>query len=235
MTFHDMEEVPRLVVVCDLNGLLIHKEYRTSRTKGAVPSFSVGNFDIFVRPHALDFLRWLSQSFQIVFWCTAQKRNALPLIRRLSEEANVVPLASLHAEDCHDPGVRHPEIPQKPLVCKRATHLIGLLKEAFGKQWEEKDLIFIDNNPYKTVFNVNSTCIHPREWSPLEVSASQDLRPGGKLRRILSEFTSRKSGTESSEFESDRGLFEQPPLEAELRRLVEESVRIPSPKLEELA
>ena len=180
---------PRKLLVLDCNGFLCWRARRGSDTTlpARPPDASHGEFKIYLRPHARDFLKWCAARFHIVVWSTAMRRNLEPIVAA-AFGTDVTPAAIFDQSACTDTGLTHPDNPQKRLLLKRLSCVWGAQSvSAFGT-FGAGDTLLIDDSPYKAIDNPEHTAIHPIEWSALdadEAPISTALAPGGEVRRLL--------------------------------------------------
>ncbi len=82
------KEPVRPLIVLDLNGTLIHRQFRhmsknhpkyKSRLQG-IPDFKVGQFDCWKRPHLDEFIDHLFAKNQVAVWTSAMRKNSQGII-----------------------------------------------------------------------------------------------------------------------------------------------------------
>ena len=174
----------RKLLVLDVNGLLLSRQYRPDslpRSVLSAPHTRCGRFDIYLRPHVVDFLRWCQDRFVLVIWGTAYRKNIKALLPLLFPATDSLPLI-LGQEDCLDEGSEHPTIPGKRVLSKP----LSAIGEAGGEtqRFDSRHTLVIDDSPYKCGKNPPNTSIHPRPWKPGS-DTDTFLAEGGYLRTLL--------------------------------------------------
>jgi hypothetical protein len=180
----------RKLLVLDVNGLLVHRAYKAKPKEYSRPPDAVlGEFSVFLRPHALSFVGWAMENFNVAVWCTATERNAVPLVDMLFAGESERPVVLLHGGDCRQLGIDHPDKPGKPLVCKRLADLWACAEVVSRGPYSAANTLILDDAPYKCVMNPPGTALHPREWK-CEMGGKNDaldetLAPSGPMRACL--------------------------------------------------
>ena len=194
------------MLILDVNGLLLHRIYRKSNLMPDAGKM-IGEFTIFLRPEAKEFVAWCRQRFNVVIWGTAMLRNIYPLLELL--EVAAPGLLVLGQEDCLRTGLEHPDCPGKEILLKP----LGVVKEKLREHGQLADadrFILVDDAPYKSAANASDTCISPPAWSAVEPGAFEDktLADGGPMRDFLEDFLLSESTAEVlKEWEKDGKRF----------------------------
>ena len=172
------------LLILDVNGLLLFRKYKATSFPQEFDAV-IGEFTIFIRPFAKEFLTWCSDNFIVVIWGTAMKQNLDPLIPLVfgSHQPHLV----LTQAECSDTGLQHPTKRGKALLVKDIQQVWQHPNlQAFG--FDETNTVLIDDAPYKAAWNPALTAVHPKAWDPYdsENQALNDcLGPEGDIRKFL--------------------------------------------------
>jgi hypothetical protein len=178
---------PKKLLVLDLNGLLfwrVRKGEVDLASLPCAPDATVGQFHIFRRPNAQEFLAWCSQHFAIAVWSTAQAKNVQPMVD-LAFAGLPPPMAILDQSHCTDAGEAHPDdiSGTRRLMLKELSRLWSM--GAWAAPFGPSNTLLVDDSPYKVVANPAHTAIHPTEWQgPADPDPASHgaLSPKGALR-----------------------------------------------------
>ena len=181
---------PKKLLVLDLNGLLfwrVRKGEVDLASLPCAPDATVGQFHIFRRPNAPEFLAWCSQHFAIAVWSTAQAKNVQPMVD-LAFAGLPPPMAILDQSHCTDAGEAHPDdiSGTRRLMLKELSRLWSM--GAWAAPFGPSNTLLVDDSPYKVVANPAHTAIHPTEWQgPTDPDPASHgaLSSKGALRRVL--------------------------------------------------
>jgi hypothetical protein len=181
---------PKKLLVLDLNGLLfwrVRKGEVDLASLPCAPDATVGQFHIFRRPNAQEFLTWCSQHFAIAVWSTAQAKNVQPMVD-LAFAGLPPPMAILDQSHCTHAGEAHPDdiSGTRRLMLKELSRLWSM--GAWAAPFGPSNTLLVDDSPYKVVANPAHTAIHPTEWQgPTDPDPASHgaLSPKGALRRVL--------------------------------------------------
>lgn len=172
------------LLVLDVNGLLLFRKYKATSFPQEFDAV-IGEFTIFIRPFAKEFLTWCCDNFIVVIWGTAMKQNLDPLIP-LVFGCNQPHLVLTQAE-CSDTGLQHPTKRGKALLVKD-IHRVWEHPNLQGFGFDETNTVLIDDAPYKAAWNPTLTAVHPKAWDPYD-SENQPLNdclgPEGDIRIFL--------------------------------------------------
>ena len=137
---------PRSLVVLDLNGLLVHREY-VRESMGKNPHFVLGNFNIWIRPGTDVFLDWLFESYDVGVWTSAQQHNALGLVDIVFKDR--APLFVWCQDMCDNLG-------------ERSFHkTISKIYDTYPL----RNVLLIDDDASKTRLNPPDSCLNTEPWS----------------------------------------------------------------------
>ena len=164
-------------IVLDVNGLLLEKIYDPRGLFAGSCCVRMGQFSIFVRPSAKEFVQWCVQRFNVIVWSTSQKRTLEPLLPLIFSHGSS-PSAVMDQTNCVFLPDSHPDCPGKPLFIKRFP----------PELWSgcgEDNLLLIDDACYKAALNPPGTSVHPPPWSHTSEDGDIVL---GQLREVLSVF-----------------------------------------------
>lgn len=82
----ETRRIERTLVILDLNGVLIDRQYG----KGLAPeegiSWKVGSFLVYVRPGLNDFLTWLFENYDVAVWSSVKKFNVDQLVKFIFDD-----------------------------------------------------------------------------------------------------------------------------------------------------
>jgi hypothetical protein len=169
------------VVVLDVNGVLLHREFNTRPT---MPCTSLGHvavdtfvhkFSIFLRPNAREFVRWLSERSDVVVWSTMTTPMLDALVKVIFVDCKA-PLLILDQRHCTDTGISIPGKPKKMLI-----------KEVGGiAELRDRRVLVIDDAPYKVKSN-GCDVLCPVTWHPLTLRSeiNNALAVDGEIRKAV--------------------------------------------------
>lgn len=149
---------PRKLLILDLNGLFVHREYRG---KGGTPLGE--HFVAWKRDGVDDLIEFMLMNFDVVVWSSAAKHNV-----DLMVDFVFGPDMKKHLKGVHDqslctklPGVMFPGNPYKPVFLKELSKIWELYPE-YGPD----STLLIDDSHYKNVNNPVGTWVSPKSWKP---------------------------------------------------------------------
>lgn len=187
------------LLILDLNGLLLHRQYqsvadeqqKTSNHRRACADAIINNFAVYIRPDAIEFLKWCHEHFVVALWSTCRRQNMQPLIDLLyTDIPRHEPDMILSQEDCFNTGIMHPMFPSKPILVKLLTSVWQKFKSKDSNKhghFAAHNTLLLDDAPYKAIGNERFTSIHPNAWHPLVcLDSVPTLASGGILQRLLS-------------------------------------------------
>ena len=179
-----------ILLVLDLNGILFDRRRKTwnsnksfllpsddkNNTNAKTPDkTTLGNFDVYNRPHMNEFIDFLLENFTCAVWSSVQKHNLEMLVDHAWGKERRKKLLFVWGQDeCTSCGF-FGDGSHKPVFLKETQRRIF---------WSHDKILLVDDSPYKALKNMQFTSIHPREW----VASSGDddeLSENGKLRTYL--------------------------------------------------
>jgi len=164
----------RKLIILDLNGLLCDRERNLHATRKS----AVGAFVIYARPHAVTFLDFLFERFDVAVWSSARLPNIYPILHELQPDESKRPFLFIWGQDQCTEDAPLPETPKKPLFLKRLAKVWEKYPEYVGRT------LLVDDSLAKVRDNPPFTAIHPREWTR-HMAEDQGLAPDSYLRTYL--------------------------------------------------
>ena len=162
---------PKLLVL-DLNGLLVYRlktrdnphERRVQRGQPQWPyTASVGKHLIWVRPHAINFLRHMLSRFHVAVWSSMMPQNIGPLLELLLPQGESRRLAFVWSQhECTYAGQTQQRGRKKPLFLKETRKIFH--HPAYRGLFTPANTLLIDDDEYKASKNPRYTCICPRTY-----------------------------------------------------------------------
>ncbi|KAL1498987.1 hypothetical protein AB1Y20_013506 [Prymnesium parvum] len=175
----------RPLLILDVNGLLLYRVRKAALRSmhiGRRPDASARGVAVFLRPHALSFVRWCAEEFALVVWSTAAAHNVSPLVDLVFRDSPP-PLAVFDGSHCTATGRMHPHEQHKPLVLKQ---LSTVWSHDALRHFSARDTLLLDDSPYKAAANPQNTSLHPPAWAPhAEGEDAAALGPHGAIRMAL--------------------------------------------------
>ncbi|CAF1059357.1 unnamed protein product [Adineta ricciae] len=185
-----MSKVKRLIIL-DLNGLLIHRLYKSDYVKNKrffeeqyrlghlTRPEPKGNFAVWFRPHVKSFLDWLLEHFHVAIWSSVLQHNIAPIVESLfpDEHERDRLLFWWNQDNCfveEDPTATDPK--KMKSFYKRLTSVWDTVE--INERWlinQPNDVqltdhtLLIDDNNLKVRDNPIHTAIHPRTWKLFEL------------------------------------------------------------------
>jgi len=219
-----------VLLVLDLNGLLVIRKRRPNMTmedfkmlgKEGGPVKISEFFFAWRRPHALEFVEFLFENFEIAVWSSARKHNVEDILQIAMTKVHQGKLVDvLHQSDCIQAGT-HPHEDKSDRACF-VKQLDVLWKR--HPRFSGQNTLLIDDSLYKVVLNPENTAIHPKTWdgNPDDNFLSEN----GSLRTYLKKlraFIDQSESTSVQDFVA-RNLFETG-FSAEEWKLEEDHFRI---------
>eukprot|EP01062_Namystynia_karyoxenos_P046795 TRINITY_DN35161_c0_g1_i2.p1 TRINITY_DN35161_c0_g1~~TRINITY_DN35161_c0_g1_i2.p1 ORF type:complete len:323 (+),score=58.77 TRINITY_DN35161_c0_g1_i2:82-969(+) len=174
---------PRPLLVLDLNGVLLYRRHREdSAAELRPPDARLGAFNVWHRPHSVQFFGWCLDHFDVVVWSSATERNVGLLLGCLPREYVARCLRVWHQRHCTT--VPHPSPPpnkpDKPLHKKELRFLWADLAGLHGPD----STLLVDDDELKAQDNPPHCGVHPEQWLP-GGDGELDLTPSGLLRSYL--------------------------------------------------
>ena len=165
----------------------MHRERRNSEAAKALrarcasraPEHNLGQFVVWRRPHAAEFLEFCLEHFDVAVFSSVRARNIRPLIDLLFGERKRELVFVWDQTSCEVFG-SDPEKPDKPLFLKPFSRIV----DEFGARYGDTRVLIVDDSPYKCLRNPPGTAIHPSPWDPTQ-EADAGLGEGAPLRRFL--------------------------------------------------
>ena len=189
----------------------------TSAPTSTTPlSTRVGQFEVYLRPHCKDFVRWCSDRFVVVVWSTAMRHNVVPLVDVVFAEddaaraagagrevqgdsdTSIRPCAIMDQKHCSHTGLEHPEKPGKSLMLKSLSRVwehpaVRAAAAVASVRFDATNTVLLDDSPYKTARNPAHTAMHPLEWKRTD-EHDMGLAAGGAVRSALERFAAAVDG-----------------------------------------
>jgi len=165
----------RKLIILDLNGLLCDRERNFTRKS---PLAGGHSFIIYARPHAITFLDFLFERFDVAVWSSARLPNIYPILNELQPDESKRPFVFIWGQDQCTEDAPLAETPKKPLFLKRLAKVWETYPEYVGRT------LLVDDSVAKVRDNPPFTAIHPREWTR-HTADDQALAPDSYLRAYL--------------------------------------------------
>ena len=195
-----LRDIPKKLLVLDLNGLLLFREYKDTPS-GAAPrlpsNHETDSWKVWYRPHAHEFLWWCVQHFHVVIWSGARRKNIRELLEVFcTHKVNDTDLTILSETECTKTDVQDPQKPGKVLSLKELDRLWSKWEWRERGPFDDTNTLMIDDSPYKALLNAPYTSIHPRSWTPFSASDENDndLAPDNPIREFLRDYAQAPDG-----------------------------------------
>jgi len=164
-----LEKSKRKLIIFDLNGVLLDREYRDP--KGLLPKIEedvtlplptiIGNFAAWKRPDANNKLAKLFENYDIAIWSSAKMFNVEPLVRFMFDLETRSKLKFVWSqENC---TVEKGEDPRKPLFIK---DLSKMWKEF--PEYDQTNTLLIDDSKEKCKLNPEACFLTVKTWTKEE-------------------------------------------------------------------
>ena len=197
---------PKKLVVLDVNGFLVHRTFRLEQKDSPyAPDALLGEFSVYVRPGAREFLKHLFSKCDVAVWATARKDNLDPIVEMLFTEE--MPVAVFDQRHVTLTDVLHPSKPGKPVWVKEMRTVFcdpRILRLDINH--DASTTIIMDDSPYKTAWNPDFTSVFPSTWSPWEADDGL-LKHGSVLYEFLEEFADAADGRDVVRAAAGKGIL----------------------------
>lgn len=173
----------RILLVLDLNGLLVHREYK-QEAPHPLPDghVSVGRFYMWRRKGLDEFLNFLFDHFDVLVWSSAMRKNVELIIEKAFGEQRVKKLIDIFDQENCIAIKPHPDPKEtrKPLFLKP-------LERVWKKhpQYNERNTLLVDDSHLKARENPPNTLFCPKAWSAYDDFDDAGLCKGGEVRDFL--------------------------------------------------
>ncbi|CAI9778954.1 unnamed protein product [Fraxinus pennsylvanica] len=177
----------KLLVLC-LGGLLVNRVFKRNRKRPRLlnPDVYDGNFELFVRPFCIDFIKFCFERFEVGVWSATVECNTEDILKCLGYEMKKNLAFVWGKEECIDSGIPCLRNREKPLFLKDLRRLWE--KKYLDLPWRrgqysQSNTLLVCVDPPTALLNPPNTGIFPQPLPlifPLDV-----LGPNGELRCYL--------------------------------------------------
>jgi len=161
----------RTLLILDLNGLLVYREYVKNLETIPKDAMKIGNFLVWKRPGIEDFIKMIFLHFDVAVWSSVSKYNIMELSKNIFEEFYDKLKFCWCQEEC--------DITEHPLKSFKK-----LYKKNLEKVWEtyteynETNTIIIDDTELKMVSNPPKCVMICQSWTKDDNYARLDIGQG---------------------------------------------------------
>lgn len=173
----DEHDLWKRLIILDLNGVLIARQYVEKGKDAPEDGDKLGNFVAQKRPHLDTFLKFLFDNFTVAYWSSIAYYNTKQFGEYAFGEHYKKLLFMWDQTKCW--SFDHPTIDNKPLFLKPLAKVWKTYP-----QFNQGNTLLIDDSPAKACFNPEGTLFVPDIWKYGE-SEDEYLSPKGKLVDLL--------------------------------------------------
>lgn len=190
-------------VIVDLNGFLLHRVHRRdaqpllANPTLASTAADCGNFFIWVRPGAQEFLSFLLDHLHVGVWTSGNSRNVQYMLREITtpemrrrflfiwDQSHCVvkpfpPRMVLVSGQV--PLANQAERKNKGRFVDVFTKPLAKVVDAFPDQVDPSNVLLVDDSPEKSMENPPALCFSPTSWQVTSPDHGGDLLAGGSVR-----------------------------------------------------
>lgn len=172
----------RPLVILDLNGVLVDRQYGKDLVPQENTSWKVGNFLMYKRPNLHFFLGWVFSNFDVAVWSSVKAFNILQMIDFIFPESKDTIKFIWSQDECEQEEHPDPELREKkPLFIKD-------LRKVWAEhpQYDLNNTIIVDDTPEKIRPDF-ARHIKAETWTH-DTANDEYLYGGGPLEEALTNF-----------------------------------------------
>lgn len=156
-----VHRITRPLVILDLNGILLYREYDSKRTDA---DRRLGRFSIWIQSGLSYFLSQLFLNYDVAIWTSMQEHNTKEMIKLLFTDSQIDKFIFIknqsHCIELKEKGF-YPDKPDRPLFVKKIPWYWFI---------RYPRVYIVDDDLAKIVFNPVESIINVPSWTPENTS-----------------------------------------------------------------